>query len=32
MFVACLLSKSGCFGGGVKREVFIIIILGTVVP
>jgi hypothetical protein len=32
VFVACPLSKSGYFGGVVEREVFIVIILGTVVP
>jgi hypothetical protein len=32
MFIACALSKSGCFGGGVEWRVFIVIVLGTVVP
>jgi hypothetical protein len=32
MFVACPLSESGCFGGIIEREVFIVIVLGTVVP
>jgi hypothetical protein len=31
-FVTCPLSKSGCFGDVIEREVFIVIVLGTVDP
>jgi hypothetical protein len=32
VFFACPLSKSGYFSGGDEQRVFIVIILGTVVP
>jgi hypothetical protein len=32
VFVACPLSKSGYFGSVIEWKVFIVIVLGTVVP